>query len=269
MQDSRYTFPYEYPGLRIMVVEAETCDEVAYWPLTDTRDVWVEANGLTPGKYWVLVESDWDGKKCLSSETDRGSGREFLPVGVSVRHEPSATVELLAPVHCKLLDGVAIKALAFRHICEKRAKPMDIVTYSSMDGLSDVPGTEFIRRSYVDFRDTYIWLYRNASKSLRITETVQFSLNNLMIEGQNPKETKVVVTIAPGETQLVVLKQARCQCRPTFMRHGMPVRGLLAVSLLAWQVKAGVMVQWSSEPDVELEDIIVQDDSGTASTAAA
>lgn len=143
---------FQYIGLRLLLLRAETCEIVSDWPLTSERDVWVEAKGLTEarkqggaggrlppacasvharrkhtfgavracacaqrpkaadsalcgvifrphqsaakhdscqtrkkylhalpapvthhapqGKYWVLLESDWDGSECLLSHQD-------------------------------------------------------------------------------------------------------------------------------------------------------------------------------------------------------
>lgn len=61
------------------------------------------------GKYWVLIESDWDGAPCLLSHVDKG--QEAVEVGVSCVHsQPAAetVVELLTPSHCHV-DGHAIK----------------------------------------------------------------------------------------------------------------------------------------------------------------
>ena len=60
----------------------------------------------------MLIETDWDGRRCLSSVTDRATGHEYIPLSVSTLYEPkpNATVELLTPVHCKKLNGHMLKA---------------------------------------------------------------------------------------------------------------------------------------------------------------
>lgn len=73
------------------------------------------------GRYWVLIESDWDGAPCLLSHDDKGA--QAVEVGVSCFHSQpggkgaaATTVELLTPSHCHV-DGHLLKARA----CELRS----------------------------------------------------------------------------------------------------------------------------------------------------
>lgn len=76
---------FKYLSINVLVLNAETCEIVNYARFKSDRDVWVEvprpaAEGeqkryLQPGKYWVLVGSDWDGKECCMSTVDDVDGR--------------------------------------------------------------------------------------------------------------------------------------------------------------------------------------------------
>ena len=48
-------------GLRLTVLQAYSCEILAHRPLAAAREVSVEARHLLPGRYWLLLETDWDG----------------------------------------------------------------------------------------------------------------------------------------------------------------------------------------------------------------
>lgn len=123
-EDERYNHAtFRYLGARMLVVRAETCEIVGQRPLTNERDVWVEVNDLEQGKYWVLIESDWDGSDCLMAK--EGGALEF---GVSCVYDPSkgGRVELLAPTHCTPpINGDILKARpAAQHPCSPARRPL-------------------------------------------------------------------------------------------------------------------------------------------------
>ena len=123
---------FEYLGLRMMLLHAATGEVMAHWPLTQQRDVWLEAKALPPGQYWVLVETDWDGAarpEAVSSK--RGDGAPpHITLGASTLS--NGKVELLAPVHCASLSGSLIKEAALRRMCSAARAPTDTVTYDML-----------------------------------------------------------------------------------------------------------------------------------------
>lgn len=216
---------FEYIGVRIYVLEAESCKIVTQWPLSNLRDVWVEAKDMAPGKYWVLVETDWDGQPCLGSRNK--NGREVLPVGISFNHSPSkdGAVELLDPAFSKKIDGHVLKHLAFKHMCSE----IDGVNLTRYDTLfAGVAGASKITKAFYECGgDSYAWLYKNGSAGLHFTEKVKFQLANMEIDGAMPGVDTVDVDLHPGQSKLVLIKQ----------------------------VKAGKVLHWSAQPDVELEEL--------------
>jgi hypothetical protein len=117
---------FEYLGVRIMVLAAETSEVLQHWPLTQQRDVWVEVKHLLPGKYWVLVETDWDGSARPDAKPDK-HGDPGITIGVATLSD--GEVELLTPRHCPSIDGGMIKEAALRYMCSTEQSPKDTVTY--------------------------------------------------------------------------------------------------------------------------------------------
>ena len=223
-KDPRYNEDaFAFIGVRLWILDAASGGVAHYGPLRNERDTWTEAE-LKPGKYWVVIENDWDGKPCMMSETNK-KGREVIRVGVSMNHSPTAgRVELLDPTHCKTVDAAALKKLALMTACE--AAPA--AARSTYDAFFDgVEGAEKMSKTVYDAGDVVAWLYKNNSSNLLLTERVTFAMSNMVIDGARSTDTTVEVVLQPGQQQLVVLRQ----------------------------VKAGVMVHWTATPDVELEEL--------------
>ena len=218
---------FEYLGVRIMVVSAETSEMVQHWPLTQQRDVWVEVKHLAPGKYWVLVETDYDGAPRPDAEPSQHGG---LKVTLGASTLSDGTVELLAPRHCEGLDGAMLKEAALRHMCSAEQAPSDTVTYDMLFP-SAARHTRKIRKTYYAMRDTFCWFYENTSHKLRLTERLPLALENMMIDGEPEGTTVATIVVEPGQTRLLVLRQK----------------------------KAGLPIKWSSRPEARIEEFDVND----------
>ena len=212
---------FEYLGVRIMLVHAETNEVMAHWPLTQQRDVWLEAKNLAPGKYWVLVETDYDG----GPRPDASSGPDGLKVPLGASTLSNGSVELLAPHHCVGLDGALLKEAALRYMCSAAQAPADTVTYDLMFP-TVARHTRKISKSYYAMRDTFCWFYENTSHKLRLTERMPLSLENMVIDGEAAGFTDATITVEPGQTKLFVIRQR----------------------------KAGLPIKWSAKPEARIEE---------------
>lgn len=61
---------WNYLGIRFMLVGADSGEVAGVNPLETGRDVDLELEAVKPGKYWLLVESDWDGGPRMEAERD-------------------------------------------------------------------------------------------------------------------------------------------------------------------------------------------------------
>ncbi len=121
---------FDYLGMRVMVLAAETSEVLAHWPLAQQRDVWCEVKHLLPGKYWVLVETDWDGASRPEAVASKRGAAPHITLGVCTLSD--GRVELLAPVHCPSIDGALIKEAALRHMCNAAAAAAETITYDML-----------------------------------------------------------------------------------------------------------------------------------------
>ena len=117
---------FEYLGVRILVLHAETAEVVEHWPLTQQRDVWCEVKHLEPGQYWVLVETDWDGSERPDAKLNK-KGELTVTLGACTLSD--GKVELLSPSHCPYIDGSLIKETAIRYMCNAACTAADTLTY--------------------------------------------------------------------------------------------------------------------------------------------
>jgi calpain-15 len=120
---------FEYLGVRIMVMHAESGEVLQHWPLTQQRDVWCEVKGLAPGKYWVTVETDWDGSARPDVVTP-ARGDAYVTLGACTLS--NGVVELLAPSHCPTIDGATIKEASLRYMCSAVSAAADTITYDML-----------------------------------------------------------------------------------------------------------------------------------------
>ena len=217
---------FEYIGVRIMVVRAETSDVVQHWPLTQQRDVWVEVKHLEPGKYWVLVETDYDGSPRPDAEPCKKHGGMKVLLGASTLSD--GDVELLAPHHCPGLDGAVLKEAALRHMCSAAQAPKDTVTYDMLFPAA-ARHTCKISKTYYAMRDTFCWFYSNTSHKLRLTERVPLSLENMVIDGEPDGVNDATIVVEPGQTKLFVIRQR----------------------------KSGLPIKWFAKPEARIEEFDV------------
>ena len=216
---------FEYLGVRMMVVQAETSEVVQHWPLTQQRDVWVEVKHLAPGKYWVLVETDYDGSARPDAEPCSKGGQKVV-LGVSTLSD--GDVELLAPHHCEGLNGALLKEAALRHMCSAAQAPADILTYDMLFPTA-ARHTCKISKSYYAMRDTFCWFYSNTSHKLRLTERMNMSLENVVIDGEADGVTDATIVVEPGQTKLFVIRQR----------------------------KGGLPIKWFAKPEARVEEFDV------------
>ncbi len=69
-------------------------------------------------------------------------------------------------------------------------------------------------QTYYAMRDTFAWFYQNTSHKLRLTERVPFELLNMRIDGEPPGTSDVVITLEPGESKLLVVRQEKVCAQP-------------------------------------------------------
>ena len=245
---------FVYLGTRCYVVRADNLQIVASMPFTAQRDAWMEAS-LDPGRYWLLVDCDWDGAErpdSVAAAATGGGGRRVVPVGVVARAvAPEGDLTLLAPPDGALPPGGGADLLrAALAASAARASEADTLFF---DSLFDHPAAVALqvsrlskRRFACEGQYTVAWLYRNGSSRLALTETLPFSLRNVSVRthlitaaggqaaepaeesaaaepgeragaapaddgaaGEAARDLIITLTVAPGETRLLVLSQAR------------------------------------------------------------
>jgi hypothetical protein len=84
-----------------------------------------------------------------------------------------------------------------------------------------------LAQTYYAMRDTFAWFYQNTSHKLRLTERVPFELSNMLIEGELPGASEVTITLEPGQSRLLVVRQ----------------------------LKAGEPIKWFAKPEAEIEEV--------------
>jgi len=197
-------------GVRMQVIDTTTLRLVASTQLVRQRDVWLGIPALPPGRYWVLVETDWDGSPRADAD-DSG-----IVIGVCVRSTASEidiigvqTVQTAASVG-PVVDGRAIKRAMLHAMCLSCPE-------ERMDTLfPDLPRRKLagnITKRFYAGEDTFAWLYENNSRSLCLTEILPFELTNMQfVEGHTPlsrrEPDKVTMSVRPGEARLLAIQQA-------------------------------------------------------------
>ena len=67
------------------------------------------------------------------------------------------------------------------------------------------------RQTSYAMRDTFCWFYENKSHKLRLTERVPFELVNMTLDGEPAGATEATVTLEPGQSKLLVLRQTKAR----------------------------------------------------------
>jgi len=218
---------FAYLGTRAYLARADDLQVVASMQLCRQRDAWLEAE-LEPGRYWLLVQSDWDGSERPDADAD-AAGMPGVRVGVVARAACDGELSLLAMATEALPPG-GTEALLRAALAASAARAAEADTLF-FDSLFDHPQAAVLqvariskRRFACDGGHTVAWLYRNASKRLALSETLPFCLENVRVQmwrlaGGAAEEsaesaaeeavTTVSLRLEPGETLLLLLQQEK------------------------------------------------------------
>ena len=167
-------------GLRMQVVDVKTHSLVGATQLLQQRDLWLGIPALAPGKYWVLVETDWDG----TARPDADDAKGGIKIAVSVRSTaPEVDILAVPPVSDAVMgvDGKVIKRAMLHAMC--LASPAQDMGQVFPTAPPRKLAANITKRMYTG-EDTVAWLYENDSRSLVLTERLPFELHNMaFVEG--------------------------------------------------------------------------------------
>ena len=115
-------------------------------------------------------------------------------------------------------------------------------------------------QTYYAMRDTFAWFYQNTSHKLRLTERVPFELLNMRIEGEPPGTSDVVITLEPGESKLLVVRQEKVCAQPQHaLRASVNATSGVRQLMRTPFPQAGASIKWFAKPEASIHEIDTQE----------
>jgi hypothetical protein len=109
-------------------------------------------------------------------------------------------------------------------------------------------------------RDTFAWFYQNTSHKLRLTERVPFELLNMRIEGEPPGTSDVVITLEPGESKLLVVRQEKVRAQPQHALSASANATSGGCQLMRTPFpQACASIKWFAKPEASIHEVDTQE----------